>query len=185
MAKRAARAQKRSAGRIPFKLFAPYNKKVALIGNWNGDEPIPMKRNKKGEWHVEIELPDGQHEYKFQMISNSDFAKGKTITISDPEAIQLSADGHEYGVVTVRDGQPVMTTYEWQHDDVPLPPNEQLVIYELHLADFRGGPGDDSDAPGTFNRVIEKLDYLADLGINAVELMPLNVSTSDRHWWRR
>ncbi len=178
MAKRASSSQER----IPFKLFAPYNKKVALIGNWNGSEPIPMKRNKKGEWQAEVELPDGQHEYKFQLVSNSDFAKGKTITVTDPEAVQLSADGREYAVVTVRDGKPVLTTYEWQHDDVPLPPNEQLVIYEMHLADFRGGPGDDSDAPGTFNRVIEKLDYLAELGINAIELMPLNVSTSGNHW---
>jgi 1,4-alpha-glucan branching enzyme len=60
-----------------------------------------------------------------------------------------------------------------------LPPNEKLIIYEMHIGDFRGGPGDDLLTPGTFERVIGKLDYLAELGVTALELMPVTQAKPD------
>ena len=74
----------------------------------------------------------------------------------------------------MRNGKRIAVAYDWQHDDEPLPPNEQLIIYELHTGDFTGSSAGDSYRIGTFAGVIEKLDYLADLGINAIELMPVN-----------
>src|SRR5690606_2832610 len=50
------------------------------------------------------------------------------------------------------------------------PTQDQLVIYELHVGTFNvTEPG----KPGTFASAIEKLPYLRDLGINAIELMPV------------
>ena len=41
----------------------------------------------------------------------------------------------------------------------PLPPDEELVIYEMHVGDFSGGE-DDPYARGKYKHVVEKLDYL-------------------------
>lgn len=68
-------------------------------------------------------------------------------------------------------------------DDQPLPSNDELIIYELHVGDFRGGVGDTvGDRKGCFTDVIDKLDYLADLGINCIELMPVNEFPGHHSW---
>ena len=67
--------------------------------------------------------------------------------------------------MTIKNGRKIIDEYVWKHDDVKLPENKDLVIYEMYIADFA--------ANGQFSGVIEKLDYLSDLGINAIELMPV------------
>ncbi|MDZ7837786.1 MAG: malto-oligosyltrehalose trehalohydrolase [Actinomycetota bacterium] len=54
------------------------------------------------------------------------------------------------------------------------PPLDQWIIYELHVGTFT--------RKGTFEGVIDKLDYLKDLGINAIELMPVAQFSGDRNW---
>ena len=163
---------------ISFELLAPYNESVALTGNWDDWKPIPMKKDAHGIWRVEVPLADGDYEYRFQVVSKSYFAAGETVSVADPKAVEFTLDSHENAVIRVRDGQRTVVNYQWQHDDKPLPPNEQLIIYELHVGDFNVG----TDTAGTFARVIEKLDYLADLGINAIELMPVNEFPGHHSW---
>ena len=54
------------------------------------------------------------------------------------------------------------------------PPLQHLVIYELHVGTFTD--------EGTFDSAIARLDYLRDLGINAVEVMPVAQFPGDRNW---
>lgn len=56
--------------------------------------------------------------------------------------------------------------YEWKHDDCYLPPDEELVIYEIHVGDFSGGEND-PNGRGQFKHVTEKIEYLKELGVNA------------------
>jgi 1,4-alpha-glucan branching enzyme len=56
--------------------------------------------------------------------------------------------------------------YEWKYDSCYLPPDEELVIYEIHVGDFSGGEND-ANARGTFTNVMKKIDYLKGLGVNA------------------
>jgi glycogen operon protein len=49
----------------------------------------------------------------------------------------------------------------------------ETIIYELHVGGFTRSPGSGVEAPGTFSGVIEKIPYLKELGITAVELMPV------------
>jgi len=169
---------------VEFVLFAPYNTDVALVGDWDKWQPIPMKKDENGYWRVEVPLKDGDHQYKFQVKSLSWFAEGKQVTVADPTALRFSLDSRENSIVTIKDGKKVLTSYQWKHDDVPLPSNDELIIYELHVADFTGGPGDNTRKRlyGTFKGVMEKLDYLAELGINAIELMPCNEFPGHHSW---
>jgi 1,4-alpha-glucan branching enzyme len=174
--------QNNPASAIRFELLAPYNEDVSLMGSWNDWKPIPMTKDQQGVWCAEVPLEDGDYEYKFQVVSKSYFAAGETLTVADPKALEHTLDNHENSIVRVRNGQRVGISYQWNHDDVPLPPNEQLIIYELHVGDFTGSADGEVQKPGTFVGLIEKLDYLADLGINAIELMPVNEFPGDKSW---
>src|SRR5438128_4911099 len=150
---------------IRFELFAPYNDDVKLVGSWNDWQPIAMRRNDTGYWQAEIPLDDGCYEYQFDLISKSYFMEGQRTRVPDPTAIRLTQDVPEHALITIKDGKKVTTTYAWKHGDHPLPPNERLIMYELHLGDFYARPG---NTKGCFLDAIDKLDYLVELGINAI-----------------
>ena len=60
-----------------------------------------------------------------------------------------------------------------------MPPWDELVIYELHVGTFNDAPG---GAPGGFASVVARLDYLRELGINAIELLPSAEFATDFSW---
>jgi 1,4-alpha-glucan branching enzyme len=170
---------------IEITLFAPYNDEVALIADWNGWKPIPMQKNEKGVWCVQVELADGDYLYKFVVKSKSWFAFDQMVSIFDPYGTEVTLDADENTRLKVRNGKRVVTEYQWQYDHVPLPQNDKLVIYELYVGDFSGGLGDEpaqGKRKGRFTDVIEKLDYIAGLGINAIELMPCQEFPGEQSW---
>ena len=70
-------------------------------------------------------------------------------------------------------GRLVFEDFDWE-DDRPLEtPIEELVIYELHVRSFTRHPSSGSRHPGSFAALREKIDYLRELGVNCVELMPV------------
>jgi 1,4-alpha-glucan branching enzyme len=168
---------------IEFNLFAPYNKGAALIGSFSDWQEIPMKRGDDGYFRTSVELENGVYKYKFRVQSNSWFFEPEQwVDVTDPCATDIDElSGKDDGVIHIKDGERITDTYLWQHDDKPLPADEELVIYELHVGDFSGGE-DDPYARGKYKHVIEKLDYLCELGINAIELMPLKEYPGDYSW---
>jgi 1,4-alpha-glucan branching enzyme len=166
---------------IEFQLFAPYNKEAALIGSFSNWEAIPMEKDGKGYFRTKVELEDGSYQYKFRIRSKSWFFEpDQWVDVIDPYATDVD-EPNQNGVIRIKDGQKIVDTYVWQHDDKPLSPDRELVIYEMHISDFSGGE-DDPNPRGTYKHVIEKLDYLCELGINAIELMPLKEYPGDYSW---
>jgi 1,4-alpha-glucan branching enzyme len=169
------------ANLIEFELLAPYNQEVALIASFSDWEPISMTKDDQGYFRTKVELEDGSHLYKFRVRSKSwFFDPDQWIDVVDPYAIDVD-EPTQNGVVHIKDGQKIVDTYVWQHDDQPLPPDHELVIYEMHVGDFSGGE-DDPYARGKYKNVVEKLDYLCELGVNAIELMPLKEYPGDHSW---
>ena len=74
---------------------------------------------------------------------------------------------HTYHARVVKD------TFDW--GDMPQSKKElcDLIIYELHVRDFTHHPSSGVQHRGTFSGLMEKIPYLKELGINAVELMPI------------
>lgn len=166
---------------IEFKLFAPYNQGAAVIGSFSDWQDIPMQKGEDGVFRTKIELKDGVYQYKFRVQSRSWFLEpDQWVEVVDPYATDID-DETQNGVIRIKDGAAIVDTYVWQHDDKPLPADHELVIYELHVADFSGGE-DDPKVRGKYKHVIEKLDYLCDLGINAIELMPVKEYPGDYSW---
>jgi 1,4-alpha-glucan branching enzyme len=164
-----------------FELFAPYNKAVELIADFNDWEKIPMEKGDDGVFRTTQKLADSEYFYKFNVQSKSWFYdEDEWKTITDPYSTDVDP-ASQNSILKIKNGVKVVDEYVWQHDDTPLPTNNSIVIYEMHVGDFSGGE-EDGFTRGKYTDVIAKLDYLADLGVNALELMPLKESPGDFNW---
>lgn len=76
-------------------------------------------------------------------------------------------EGDSYRARVVKDD------FDWKKSSQPLIPIEDLIIYEMHVRGFTKHPSSGVKYPGTFAGLREKIPYLKELGINAVELMPI------------
>ncbi|MDB9510041.1 glycogen debranching protein GlgX [Kamptonema animale CS-326] len=63
--------------------------------------------------------------------------------------------------------------FDWENDrPLEIPPEDQ-VIYEMHVRSFTRHPSSGVKHPGTFAAIREKISYFKELGVNAIELMPI------------
>lgn len=121
-------------------------------------------------------------EYAFQLDGPYDREKGllfnKDNILLDPYARAVTGqrnwgerpEGGEYFTYRAR---VVENNFDWgnsRHLEYPL---EDLVIYEMHVRGFTKDKSSGVRAKGTYEGLREKIPYLKDLGINAVELMPI------------
>jgi isoamylase len=82
----------------------------------------------------------------------------------------------------------VDTAFTWGDDRRPQRPWEETIIYEMHLKSFtKTHPGVDAARCSTFAALAAPaiIDYLVDLGITAVELLPIHASVDERHLVQR
>jgi 1,4-alpha-glucan branching enzyme len=157
---------------IELTLLAPRNREAVLL---LADREAVMEKGEDGVFRATVDLPDGRHPYRFRIRSKSWFFEpDQWVDVIDPYAREIDSDGKN-AILEIQGGERISHPYSWKHDDVPLPPNDRLVIYELHVADFSGGKG-------RFLDLLDRLDYLADLGVNAIELMPVKDNPGRYSW---
>jgi isoamylase len=65
-------------------------------------------------------------------------------------------------------------SFDWQGDSPPLIAFESLLVYEVHLKGFTAHPSSKAEHPGTYLGFIDKIPHLVELGINAVEFLPIH-----------
>ena len=146
---------------VSFALWAPGLDQVALEhGSGASARAHPMARNKDG-WH-RLTLPGAQAGDRYRYI-----LPGGT-RVPDPASRFNPDDVH--GASQVVDPQ----AYAWQHDAWRGRRWEEAVIYELHIGTFT--------PEGTFAAAQTRLAALAELGITAVELMPVADFAGRRNW---
>ncbi len=170
-------------------LLAPEKDFIFVIGDfndWEIDNEYEMKITPDGlRFWVELTNLESSKEYVFQYFIDG------TIKVGDPYADKVSDPwndqwisnttypdlinypaGKTYGIATVL--QTNQQPYEWQIDNFENPEVTDLVIYELLVRDFI--------AKHDFNTLIDTLDYLERLGINAIELMPNSEFEGNSSW---
>lgn len=156
----------RGDGRVTFALWAPWKKSVALVGdfnNWDASANL-LTVDESGLWWAVQQLEPGTYAYQFVL-------DGAT-WIADPYARRLRwADGNPEPHALVEVGA---ASYSWNDGSFGIKPLNELVIYEVHVGDF--------SPAGTFKGLAERLDYIADLGVDAIELMPVQEFPGDRSW---
>ena len=88
-----------------------------------------VKNNVNGQFSTKIDLPDGEFRYRFRVQSRTN--PNEMIDVIDPYATRVDNDGTS-GIITINSGD----EYQWKHDGKILPENEDLIIYEIFIADF-------------------------------------------------
>jgi isoamylase len=148
----------------------------------------PIK-NKTGDvWHILVRNLDPSFSYCYRVKGPYFPHKGQRfiedIALIDPYATALTGGyswgKHEYTKSDIsnhlkRAGRISPGEFDWENDKpLNIPLNESVyIIYELHVRGFTIDNSSKVAHPGTFKGLIEKIPYLKELGITAVELMPI------------
>lgn len=173
---------------LNFALFARHASQVVLVIEYlpaEGQMPeryelsLDREENRTGDiWHLLLETTDSNLSYGYRVFG-SDSERG---CVFEPEKILIDPYCHaliprQWGE-TAQYGQApccriLHHDFDWQNDRPLKTPLSETVIYELHVRGFTKGADSSITAPGTYRGVIEKIPYLQQLGITAVELMPV------------
>jgi malto-oligosyltrehalose trehalohydrolase len=154
-------AELRDDGSVHFRLWAPSARKVELsFAREKRSACLPLEQCDKGWFELTTDAAGPGTQYYFRIDDVRD--------VPDPASRFQPRDVH--GPSEVIDPG----AFEW-HDGAWLGRRwEEAVIYELHVGAF--------SQSGTFDAVRERLDYFANLGITAVELMPVADFPGKRNW---
>jgi maltooligosyltrehalose trehalohydrolase len=143
-------------GRTRFALWAPAAETVDLILEYGA---LPMHREEDGTFALTTASGAGAR-YRYRVDGGQE--------VPDPASRYQPDDVH--GSSRVVDP----AAFVWRDEHWKGRPWEEVVLYELHVGSFT--------PEGTFAGIKEKLDYLVDLGVTAIELMPLSEFPGRRNW---
>ena len=160
---------------ITFVFHAPFKPYVSLVGDFNewNARSHPLVTDGQGVWWITLPHPGATRYGYYVAIDDESHA-----WVGDPYATEVCWEGNT-PCAYLRD--PV-APFEWTDDDWQTPPVRDLVIYELCVRDFAGVWRDNQPVYGDFRSLLHYVDYLADMGINAVELMPIHAFPGDSSW---
>jgi maltooligosyltrehalose trehalohydrolase len=150
-------AERRGDGTVRFRLWAPKLSAVALQLN-NSAHDLPMTALEDGWFELTTSAQSGA-QYAFRIGDN---------LVPDPASRFQPSGVHRASEVV----DPL--SFNWQDSKWTGRSWDEAVIYELHVGTF--------SAAGTFAGVEAKLDYLASLGVTAIELMPVADFPGERNW---
>ena len=129
---------------------------------------------------IVFDLDIGEFEYAYRLDGPYEPEKGllfdKNKTLLDIYAKAVTGQsvwGEANETECCYKARVVQNDFDWGDTKQPLIPMEDLIIYELHVRGFTKHGSSGVTYPGTFAGLMEKIPYLKELGVNAVELMPI------------
>ncbi len=169
-------------------LYAPGKNNIIVLGdfnNWNLDTSFQMKKTPSGQnfWLQLTNLIPAK-EYIFQYLVDGEIRIGDPYCekVSDPwndsyissatYPNMLPYPSKAKGIASVF--QTAQNSYSWTNTNYSVVPKQNLIVYELLVRDFTSAH--------TYKSVMDTLDYLQKLGINAIELMPVNEFEGNSSW---
>lgn len=148
-------------GSILFRLFAPDAEQVSLcLQEPDNRIVLPMQQHESSFFELSTDQARVGMQYQFVIDDK--------LAVPDPASRYQTADVH--GPSEIIDP----LSFHWEDSNWQGRPWEESVFYELHTGTFT--------PEGNFAAVKEKLAYLADLGITAIELMPIADFPGKRGW---
>ncbi len=142
-----------------FTLWAPLLKQAAVHLVAPEDRLVPMTRDQRGYWRATVTDIEPGALYFYRWDGETD--RPDPVSYSQPQGV--------HGPSRVVDQAFAWTDAGWQP-----PPLTQWVMYELHVGTFT--------PEGTFDAIIPRLPELRELGVNALELLPVAQCPGDRNW---
>ncbi len=175
--------------KVTLVFYAPTKEFVHLIGSFNNweinDAYLLKKDSAKDRFWIELTGLTPQTDYSYQYIINADLRVAdpySTVVLTESNDQYINATTYpnlpsyptgktNHAVTLLRTGD---ASYVWKKTDFQKPAKTDLVIYEILIRDF--------DALHSYDAVKERLDYLQELGINAIEFMPVMEFDGNESW---
>jgi len=162
-------------GTVTFILNAPFKPYVSLVGDFNNWDTRAnrMVTDGAGVWWTTLPHP-GATRYGFYVAIDDQ----THVWVGDPYASQVAwTEQAPWGQLPA-----VAPPFAWTDQQWRTPPLRDLVIYELCVRDFAGRWAANKPHYGNFADMLSYVDYLANTGINAVELMPIQAFPGVSSW---
>jgi maltooligosyltrehalose trehalohydrolase len=148
-------------GRTRFAVWAPVPARLELCLRRGGEvERLPLERDERGVWRTEVRDAGAGTGYWYRIDGERD----------RPDPVSRALVGGVHGASRVVDPR----DFSWSDAGWRGLAMADLIIYELHVGTFTPA--------GTFDAAIERLPHLVDLGITALELMPVAEFPGTRNW---
>jgi 1,4-alpha-glucan branching enzyme len=153
---------------VAFRVWAPNAAKVYVKGSFNDwkEDEDELQSEENGYWYGDIEKAKIGDQYKY-VIWNGE----QKLLKNDPYAKELTNSAGNTIIVDPH--------FEWDDVEFNMPVWNELVFYELHVGTFNSPQ---RDMPGNLKSVTKKIPYLKNLGINAIQLMPIMEFPGDYSW---
>ncbi|HET6656207.1 MAG TPA: malto-oligosyltrehalose trehalohydrolase [Gammaproteobacteria bacterium] len=146
---------------VRFRIWAPAQDAPRLVlESADGEQSLPMTSTDDGWFEITTDAAGAGSRYRYALAND--------LRVPDPASRFQPDDVH--GASQVVDPR----AYEWQCPDWRGRPWRDTVLYETHVGTYTGS--------GDYDGVRRKLDYLVDIGITAVQLMPLSDFEGRRNW---
>ena len=162
-------------GTVTFVLYAPHKPYVSLVGDFNdwNTRTNRLVTAGSGVWWTTIAHP-GTTRYGFYVAIDDQ----SHVWVGDPYATQVAWTAQAPWAVLPARSEP----FTWTDAAWRTPPLRDLVIYELCVRDFAGHWVANRPHYGNFDDLLGYIDYLAETGVNAVELMPIQAFPGESSW---
>lgn len=145
-------------GKCDFTVWAPLKSSVELLFPHN-NQVVPLQEDEEGYWSVTVENIQPNQLYQYRI---------------DGEKLPDVCSFHQPNGVHEASAIVDLNDFEWSDATWKGLALEHMIMYELHIGTFT--------EEGTFDAAINKLSYLKELGINAVEVMPIAQFPGNRNW---
>lgn len=178
-------------GGVNFSIFSRHATTMTLVLFTPGDPeplmefPLDPELHRTGDvWHVFVQGLAPGFEYGYRAAREGEKSSplhhfDPALVLLDPYARVLSGPSlwrgasREESRAAAWRGVLVDETFDWEFDRPLKRHLADTVIYELHVRGFTRHPSSGVAHPGTYRGVVEKIPYLQELGVTAVELLPV------------
>jgi len=144
-------------GKCEFSVWSPFAESMML--KIDNEAPVKMEADKNNYWRLTKEVSAGS---KYFYLINGNNQKPDPASYYQPDGVHGASEIIDHN------------SFKWTDRSWKGIPLKEMIIYELHTGTFSRN--------GNFKGIADKLDYLADLGINMIEIMPVAQFPGSRNW---
>ena len=151
-----------------FRVWAPNANSVHIAGEFNGwsSTNAQLVSENNGNWSIDHRNANPGQQYRYVIRNGS-----QELWRNDPREEQIT---NSVGNSVIFD-----ESFNWTDGSFAMPNWNEMVIYEMHVGTLNDLPG---GSPGYFDSAIQRLDHVQGLGINAINVMPINEFPGDFSW---
>ncbi len=190
---------KNTDGTVTFCIAAPGKSSVIIVPSWDDYKVLDKNTMKYQDYNgnryfwITVNGLDNTKAYPYYYVVDAKYKVGDPYAklvldpwsdkwISSevyPNMIPYPTEHMEGVMLAVYKGN--IDEYNWSISNFKGPEAKDLIIYEMLFRDFTGTEGK-ANGDGTVRKAIEKIPYLKELGVNAVELMPIMEFNGNNSW---